>query len=339
MVGMTPEVSPPSNYMLAFCSPLYEDVAINEMGTLLATRLTGRLAQGALLLASDCRPRELFERLAAHPPVFTRQVIVNVAAVPRSATPALDAHAIAEMRQAAVFSNLLVCDCAGRCPPELAVLRAALAPMVRPEQGGAEPLAVVADAENLYTGTAIVGAGISSAPPWPAGRPDFRYDAQLVSRSALKLMEAIDLFRIPVVARSLALDLGAAPGGWSQVLARRGATVIAVDPGELDPRVTALDGVRVFTGTAATFIRHATARFDLIVNDMRLDARESARTMLEARSLLQRGGAMLMTLKLPERAPTAVMRQALEILHRVYSRPMARCLYFNRNEVTVYAQS
>ena len=41
----------------------------------------------------------------------------------------------------------------------------------------------------------------------------------------------------------LCVDLGAAPGGWTVVLAERGARVIAVDPGRLAPEVARRRGV------------------------------------------------------------------------------------------------
>jgi 23S rRNA (cytidine2498-2'-O)-methyltransferase len=164
-------------------------------------------------------------------------------------------------------------------------------------------------------------------------------DQQLVSRSAFKLMEAIDLFSIHIDPQAHALDLGAAPGGWSQVLASYGAHVTAVDPGELDPRVACLPNVRVFSGTAQAFMRTGSEQFDLIVDDMRLDARESARLLVAAQALLRPSAVALITLKLPERAPSAVLAPALATLRSDYSILGARCLYFNRNEVTVYVRS
>ena len=71
-----------------------------------------------------------------------------------------------------------------------------------------------------------------------------------VSRGALKLPAALDHFRMPVAGR-VALDVGAATGGYPEVLLSRGAArVYAVDVGrgqlaaELvrDPRVIALQG-------------------------------------------------------------------------------------------------
>jgi len=80
------------------------------------------------------------------------------------------------------------------------------------------------------------------------GIPRLRRPGRAPSRSAQKLAEAIVVFlgaRESELLRSgqRAVDLGAAPGGWTWVLANRGLSVVAVDNGPLkgevahDPRV------------------------------------------------------------------------------------------------------
>ncbi len=79
------------------------------------------------------------------------------------------------------------------------------------------------------------------ASPWPLGIPRLRQHADAPSRSALKLEEALMTFfsseeREQLLAPGmLAADLGAAPGGWSWVLAREGLRVSAIDNGPLSP--------------------------------------------------------------------------------------------------------
>ena len=72
-----------------------------------------------------------------------------------------------------------------------------------------------------------------------------------VSRAALKLIHGLDHFSIPVAGRT-ALDLGAATGGFTEVLLERGAArVFAIDVGHgqlhpqiaADPRVIAFEGL------------------------------------------------------------------------------------------------
>ncbi|MPZ43758.1 MAG: 23S rRNA (cytidine(2498)-2'-O)-methyltransferase RlmM [Betaproteobacteria bacterium] len=79
--------------------------------------------------------------------------------------------------------------------------------------------------------------------PWPMGIPRLRFPAGAPSRSGLKLLEALMLFigEDELLGRMragrVAIDLGAAPGGWSQVLASRGVRVVAVDNGSIAPEV------------------------------------------------------------------------------------------------------
>jgi 23S rRNA (cytidine2498-2'-O)-methyltransferase len=63
------------------------------------------------------------------------------------------------------------------------------------------------------------------------------------NRAYLKLWEAlVRVGRWPGPGERC-LDLGASPGGWTWVLARLGAEVVAVDKAALDPRVAAMPGV------------------------------------------------------------------------------------------------
>lgn len=65
------------------------------------------------------------------------------------------------------------------------------------------------------------------------------------SRAYLKLWEALTLLGEWPAPGEVCFDLGAAPGGWSWVLAGLGADVVAVDKAELDPAVAAMPGVSV----------------------------------------------------------------------------------------------
>lgn len=77
--------------------------------------------------------------------------------------------------------------------------------------------------------------------PWPMGVPRLRMPREAPSRSALKLAEAFhEILGEADCAQHLraglrAVDLGAAPGGWSWQLAQRGLHVTAVDNGPLAP--------------------------------------------------------------------------------------------------------
>eukprot|EP00300_Choanocystis_sp_HF-7_P040862 c7425_g1_i1.p1 GENE.c7425_g1_i1~~c7425_g1_i1.p1 ORF type:complete len:194 (+),score=41.57 c7425_g1_i1:604-1185(+) len=51
-----------------------------------------------------------------------------------------------------------------------------------------------------------------------------------ISRAFFKIKEATHRFSIPVGDSTTCLDIGAAPGGWSEFVAERGGRVVAVDP-------------------------------------------------------------------------------------------------------------
>ncbi|GAB2901961.1 23S rRNA (cytidine(2498)-2'-O)-methyltransferase RlmM [Uliginosibacterium flavum] len=78
-----------------------------------------------------------------------------------------------------------------------------------------------------------------NASPWPMGIARLRMPRNAPSRSTLKLAEAFDALmtedeRVQSLRAGLyAVDLGAAPGGWSFQFAERGLHVFAVDNGPL----------------------------------------------------------------------------------------------------------
>jgi 23S rRNA (uridine2552-2'-O)-methyltransferase len=90
------------------------------------------------------------------------------------------------------------------------------------------------------------------------------------SRAAFKLMEADDKYHLIENAKYI-VDLGAAPGGWSQVLAQRSpadAKIVAIDLLPFHP----IEKVRQFCGDFENFQSAVTdylgQKADLVVSDM-----------------------------------------------------------------------
>ncbi len=97
----------------------------------------------------------------------------------------------------------------------------------------------------------LVLAATRCSSPFPNGAPSFVEDRQgPPSRAYLKLWETFARLRRQPAAGERCLDLGAAPGGWTWLLARTGADVVAVDKAPLDPTVAALDNVTFVAGSA-----------------------------------------------------------------------------------------
>jgi 23S rRNA (cytidine2498-2'-O)-methyltransferase len=79
------------------------------------------------------------------------------------------------------------------------------------------------------------------ASPFPNGEARFVEDkAGPPNRAYLKLWEALTVLRRYPALGELCVDLGASPGGWTWVLQKLGARVIAVDKTPLDPRIARL---------------------------------------------------------------------------------------------------
>lgn len=171
---------------------------------------------------------------------------------------------------------------------------------------------------------------------WAGGVRRFARDPEQVSRSEFKLLEALEVFHIDLPPRGVALDLGASPGGWTRILRQRAQYVTAVDPGSLHPSIGADKGVRHLRMTAEDYLARDPDTFDVIVNDMRMDGRDSARLMVQYAGCLYPHGIVLMTLKLPERKRRQVIDHALHILQARYEIVGMRQLFHNRSELTLY---
>jgi 23S rRNA (cytidine2498-2'-O)-methyltransferase len=199
--------------------------------------------------------------------------------------------------------------------------------------GGALRLSILCGPQGGLVGTVPASDTLS---PWPGGIPRQLRDREQVSRAEAKLREALALFERVVAPGAQALDLGAAPGGWTRVLAGLGASVVAVDPGPLRADVEALPGVRWVRATALEYLeRTRTERFDVIVNDMKMDGAASARIMRRAAERLRPGGWALMTVKLHAAHPRRQLQAAVATLSARYRVEGVRQLFHNRREVTV----
>ena len=95
---------------------------------------------------------------------------------------------------------------------------------------------LLVDGATAYVGTSDPSTGSR----WPLGIPRLRVPREAPSRSTHKLAEAIAVFLGERESELLhagqsAVDLGAAPGGWTWLLVDRGLQVTAVDNGALAP--------------------------------------------------------------------------------------------------------
>jgi len=156
-----------------------------------------------------------------------------------------------------------------------------------------------------------------------------------LTRAEHKIKEAIKAFKLEIKRDFRVLDVGAAPGGWTRVLASLADNVVAVDPADLDPSVKTLPNV-VHLKCKAEEIPSDMGDFDLIVNDMNLDPAESARIMVDLAKFLKRNSSAVMTVKFVTRNRKKHVAQALEILKAEYRDFKVKRLPHNRYETTIF---
>lgn len=104
------------------------------------------------------------------------------------------------------------------------------------------------DLHLFFADAATVYAGFSTpdnASAWLNGIPRLRFPTGAPSRSTLKLEEAFGYFLDETTQAEwlreglTAVDLGAAPGGWTWQLVKRGLQVTAIDNGPMDKQLMA----------------------------------------------------------------------------------------------------
>ncbi len=179
--------------------------------------------------------------------------------------------------------------------------------------------------------------------PWPLGIPRLKLHADAPSRSALKLEEAL-LTLVDETTRErqvqdgkTAADLGAAPGGWTWVLARHGLRVTAIDNGPLRPHV--LEHGFVTHLRADGFQWQPQRPLDWMVCDMVEQPSRVARRMGD---WFREGWCRqaIFNLKLPMKKRWQETRLCLDLFRDSAGLPLdirAKQLYHDREEITVFA--
>ncbi|MEZ4864576.1 MAG: SAM-dependent methyltransferase [Caldilineaceae bacterium] len=338
--------------LILTADPDFLDLALAELQTSAPAAQASPLAEGVMLISAVPAFLAIAETWRVTPPIFVRHICPVQVTVGLRGKRNAD---LAIIRQTVTNELLALLDptlsfsvqtrVLAELPYKPFDLNNLLAEVIQTATGA--PLDVRAPQQVLslvcaqtadrnpsaYLGVSLTIHNLSD---WAGGMRRFAREQGQVSRAEFKLLEALEVFQINLPPRGVALDLGAAPGGWTRVLRQHEQYVTAVDPGELDPRVAQDRGVRHKRMTAEAYLADDPDRFDLIVNDMRMDARDSARLMVSFAPQLYREGIAIMTLKLPEENRRPLLDHALKLLQQAYTIAGARQLFHNRSEVTLY---
>ena len=189
-------------------------------------------------------------------------------------------------------------------------------------------------------------AGVSlnaNRSPWAMGIPRLKMPKEAPSRATLKLDEAILWFlqgeqrQQLLKAGTLAVDLGAAPGGWTWQLVRRGLYVDAVDNGPMDKALMDTGMVAHVRGDAYTYEPQGNVSW--LVCDI---ADKPARTAEMVGRWALKGWCRraIFNLKLPMKQRYAAVEQCRELIEDKLSQAgipaelRFKQLYHDREEVT-----
>jgi 23S rRNA (cytidine2498-2'-O)-methyltransferase len=345
--------------LIVTAHPEFLDASLFEL-----KRLDKRLTQSELLapgiaLCTTPDVTSLMRLTAEQHPIFVRHLAPVQAIVPLQNTEqdvSELAVAVASLptfdylergQRFAVQTRIIQSEgSAVKRPYSSGLLNQALATAIAEETGAVESIkkpqivvSLLCAADKAYLGISLAKENLSA---WPGGARHFAQTPEQISRAEFKLLEALEVFGVALPAHGRVLDLGAAPGGWARLLVEAGLQVVAVDPANLDPRVKGLPGLEHFRGYAEFYLEDAVRthqRFDVIVNDMRMDARDAARLLGLASRCLQSDGFVISVFKLPHAThdinPLTTLQHALSLLEKNYGIVQARQLFHNRQEVTV----
>lgn len=176
------------------------------------------------------------------------------------------------------------------------------------------------------------------------GIPRLRMPGAAPSRSTLKMDEAIrwfisrdqqaDLFRSGMTA----VDLGAAPGGWTWQLVQRGCLVTAIDNGPMQDALMKTGMVEHYRTDAFTYVPEK--RVDWLVCDMAERPLHVSRLIARWFTSKQCRNAIF-NLKLPMKKRLLSVHECIDLIEQKLSQAnightiKAKQLYHDREEITV----
>lgn len=181
----------------------------------------------------------------------------------------------------------------------------------------------------------------------------------VLNRAEIKINEAFDVFGLNDQQIEFCLDIGAAPGGWTDFLVKRGCKVVAIDKGALDSKVSGK--IRVVDRIADNFdlensmkdidVLHVRSNikgieelnikneiFDLVTIDINTEPLKGVEIATNASGVLKDGGSLIMTIKLQEARDARNIPRIVESLSGSYDNIRTKKLHHNRLEVTLYGR-
>ncbi|ASS74531.1 SAM-dependent methyltransferase [Tumebacillus algifaecis] len=215
----------------------------------------------------------------------------------------------------------------------------ALDPILQQEQS-VEPVVRGADkiiSVYLSDGTCYLGISTphENLSDWNGGMVRYRKEEEQVSRAKFKLLEAEERFNLDLSQFHNALDIGAAPGGWTSLLLERNLSVTAVDPGHMHASLLGHPNL-TFLQKNAGDVKFEERAFDLLVCDMSWSPKQMSKLVAELLPAVETGGVAVITVKLMHKKPFQTVKETLQNLEPQVVLLQAKQLFHNREELTLY---
>ncbi|MDO3412840.1 SAM-dependent methyltransferase [Saccharibacillus sp. CPCC 101409] len=319
--------------------------AQEELRRLFGSVKSSVLSDSEVLLVRLAMPEEeAVRRIADSRPIFLRHIQPVGFEKEGDNTGALLADAAAYVLGdgrlgAGVKAALQVRRSEGTGEESASQLRDWLEELLRPSE--AEFVASGADwIVSVYLTPSGAYAGISrpenNLSDWSGGAVRFRREEGQLSRAKFKLLEAEREFGLDLSAYRSAVDIGAAPGGWTSLLLERGLKVTAVDPAKLHPsllKAPNLTYIRKNAGEA----KFSDNEFDLLVCDMSWSPKLMVQLVTGLLHALAPGGTAIVTIKLMHKKPMALIKEVMASFESSRLQVQrAKQLFHNREEITLY---
>lgn len=193
----------------------------------------------------------------------------------------------------------------------------------------------------------FVGAHLHARGRWtqPGGRVRVEVPEGAPSRAYKKVEEAIAWAGVRLKQGMVAVELGAAPGGAALALARRGVSVVGIDPAQMDP------GVLAFVGPGGARVTHVAKpggaiepdevprNASLLLMDANLAPPVALRYFARIASLAPSAEVAVLTLKINDDPMLAAIPKQLARLAALgWGDTIATRLPSNRSEICVVAR-
>lgn len=192
-------------------------------------------------------------------------------------------------------------------------------------------ISILLDQDKFYMGMSPAQMNLSS---WSGGMLHYKKQEEDISRAKFKLMEAIEVFGLELSDIDTALDLGAAPGGWTSVLLEKGIAVTAVDTGDMDSRLNKYKKYTYIKANASE-LDLPVQSFDLLTSDISWNPKNTASLVNKASAFLKDGGQAIVTVKLMGEKIRRTIKEVKEIYQEVFDVQAVKQLFHNRDEVTL----